>query len=129
MSLLNQKVTLIQPKDSREMTMVLWQRLPGYLVCCAVGMVGGAAGVALTLALAIVVQVMLSPTIIFWPNAIPLAIIAVILGLSVSWLLGLMAHRLFPTMASNTYGQGLQVILVISVLTSLLQVFLFMQGL
>lgn len=129
MSLLNQKVTLSRSNESRDMTLVIWQRLPGYLVCTIVGSVGGAVGVALTLGLAIIVQTILSPAVIFWPGVIPMAIAAVVLGLGVSGLLGLMAHRMFPTLADNTNGQGMHVISIFSAFTSLLQVFLFMQRL
>jgi hypothetical protein len=96
-----------------------------YLACVSTGLVGGAAGVALAISLATVVQVFLPPPAVFAPGAIPLLVLATLSGLGISSLLGRGAQRILPGLFHDLGEQGLQVILVSSVFASLLQTLLF----
>ncbi len=109
---------------SQAMAIVL-RRLPQYITCAGVGLVGGSVGVTLAIGLAIVVQLLLPPPAIFSPGAIPLMVVAALAGLGVSWLLAQMARRIVPNLLHNSGEQGLQVTLVFSTFASLLQTLLF----
>ena len=102
------------------------QQLPRYILCAGWGVLGGATGVALTVGLAIVIHVWLSPSMTFRPGVMWLAIAATLVGLGVSWLLGRMARYPFPSLSCKLDKLGLQLILVFSAVTSLLQTFLYM---
>jgi hypothetical protein len=108
--------------------LTLTHRLPQYVVCVCLGVLGGAMGVALSIASAIAVQLILFPTTVFAPGMLPLALAAVAAGLAVSWLLGRGVSYIFPALAYHAGEQNVQVILVISVLTSLLETFLYMRA-
>jgi len=125
MSLIN----LGQTGESREMPTIIWQRWSGYLIWVGLGLVGGAAGVALSLAAVIFTQIFLLPTTVFSPGMIPLTIVATALSGGASWLLGRLVYQFFPRLVRNSPEQAMQVILMVGVLASLLQTFLFMQGL
>jgi CBS domain containing-hemolysin-like protein len=105
---------------------IVCQQLPRYFVYAQLGMVGGAIGVMLTIGLAVVLQALLPPTIIFSPSAIVLMTMAALISVGVSWLFGQAAPRLLPRQFYNLNEQGLQVILIFSVFASLLQTILFM---
>ena len=66
---------------------VLWQ-LARYALCVAVGLLGGALGVALATGLAILIQLRLPPPAVFAPGMVPLMLAAALGGLAISWLLG-----------------------------------------
>ena len=102
--------------------------LPRHAMCVALGLVGGATGVALVIALAILVQVLLPPSEVFWLGAIPLTVAATIIGLGASWLLRQGGRYLLPRLFHEVGDQGLQVTMIFSVFTSLLQSVLFTYG-
>lgn len=104
------------------------QALPEYLFWALVGMLGGAVGVAVAIALAVVVQLLLPPPAVFAPGLIPLIIASAVAGLGVSWLLGGIAARLFPSLSRTANEHRLQVILFFSALISLLQTLLLTRG-
>ena len=106
-----------------------WQHLPHHTFCAGVGILGGATGVALAIGATIMVQALLPLVVAFYPSAIVLTLMAAMLGLGVSWLLGQGAHRLCPRLFCNCTEQSLQVLLTFSVFTSLLETFLFMYSL
>jgi hypothetical protein len=101
------------------------QRLPQYVTCVGLGLLGGAGGLTLAIGLVIVVQLLLPPAKIFLPGAIPFIVMATAIGLGVSWLLGRATCRIFPGFLGSLGERGLQVILVFSTFTSLLQAVLF----
>jgi hypothetical protein len=101
------------------------QQWSQYLACVGTGLVGGAAGVALAIGLAIVAQLLLPPPAVFAPGTIPLLVLATVSGLGISGLLGRGAQRILPGLFHSLGEQGLQVILVSSVFASLLQTLLF----
>lgn len=101
------------------------RQLSQYIACVAVGLLGGAAGVALAIGLTIVVQLLLPPPAVLAPGAIPLLVLATLSGIGISWLLGHGTHRILPGLFDNFDKHGLQVILVSSVFASLLQTLLF----
>jgi hypothetical protein len=104
---------------------IVLRRLPHYITCAGLGLLGGTVGVALAIGLAIVVQLLLPPPTVFAPGAIPLMVVAALVGLGASWLLGHGARRMVPNLLRNWGEQGLQVTLVFSIFTSLLQTLLF----
>ena len=120
------KTNNVETPSVRSLT--LTSRLPQYIVCAGLGALGGAIGVALAIALAIAAQLILFPTTVFAPGMLLLALLAVVAGLVASWLLGRGASYIFPALAYQTGEQNMQVILVVSTLTSLLETFLYMRA-
>jgi hypothetical protein len=112
---------------SRRDDITFWHQIPQYVICAGLGLLGGAVGVAMAIGLAIVVQLALPPLTVFMPGIIPLAIVAVLAGVVVSWLFNLTVRMIWP--ALGVIEHGVQVMLVTSVLVSLLQVILFMHNL
>jgi hypothetical protein len=102
----------------------LWHHIPQYIIYAGLGLLGGAVGVAIAIGLAIIVQLALPPLTVIAPGIIPLAIVAALAGVGISWLFGLTARMIWP--ALDFIEHGIQVMLVSSILVSLLQVFLFM---
>jgi hypothetical protein len=101
------------------------QRLPGYAACALLGLLGGITGVALTIALAIVIQLILPVPVVFAPRAIPLMLAAILAGLGITWLLGLMARQAGSELVKGSGERGQRVMLVFSVLAGTLQSLLF----
>jgi len=92
------------------------------------GVLGGATGVAGAIGLAIMVQLILPVAIVFSPGVTSLTITAALLGVGFSWFISLAACRLIPGLSYPRTRRGLQVVMVFSVLTSLLQSILFTKG-
>jgi hypothetical protein len=127
MSLFETPLTTTKTDTSEvPVTAILCQRLPRYFVYAQLGLVGGAIGVMLTIGLAVIVQMLLPPAIIFSPSVILFMTIAALLSVGVSWLFGQVVPRLLPRQFYDLNEQGLQMILVFSVFASLLQTILFM---
>jgi hypothetical protein len=127
MSLFETLLTTTRTNTSEEpVKVIVRQQLPRYFVYAQLGLVGGAIGVMLTIGLAVIVQALLPPTIIFSPSVILLMTIAALISVGVSWLFGQAAPRLLPRQFYDLNEQGLQVILVFSVFAGLLQTILFM---
>ena len=99
-----------------------------YMFCAVVGLLGGAVGVGLSIALAILIQTLFLPETPFSPGVIVVTIISVIFGLIVSWLLTKLASRIFAAISADLGSKGLEIVLVFSTLASLLQSILFMRG-
>ena len=99
--------------------------LAQYALCVALGLLGGALGVALATGLAILIQLQLPPPAVFAPGIVPLMVTAALGGLAISWPLGRLAHHSWPDLGSELRLNGLQVILVSSVFASLAQSLLF----
>ena len=115
--------------ESKKEKMIIWQLLPQYILCAGLGLLGGAAGVALAIGLAIVLQLLLSPAVVFSPGVVLLVLVAVVAGLGVSWLLNWLVRLIWSDLFYTSAGHGIQVMLIVSTFTSLLQTFLFMHGL
>ena len=103
--------------------------LPKYALCAGMGVVGGATGVALTIGLVIIIQGLLFPKLFFTPGSVGLTLAATAVGLGVTWLLSRATHRIFPNLFDQLGEKALQVMMVLSVFTTLLQTFLFTRGL
>ncbi|GAB4540076.1 MAG: hypothetical protein Kow0063_29550 [Anaerolineae bacterium] len=93
--------------------------IPHYVACVGLGLLGGALGVALTIGLAILIQLQMPPSSGFAPGIIPLMVTAAVLGVLVSWFLGRLSF------SGDSAERSIQVILVSSVFTSLVQTLLF----
>jgi hypothetical protein len=107
----------------------LLRKLPEYTLCVILGLVGGAAGVALAIGLTILLQLLLPSGQGLSIRIVPLMVVAAIMGLMASWLLGKLIRRPSLPLRRDHYQMGLQVTLVLSVFTSLLQTLLFfLQG-
>lgn len=98
------------------------------ILAVGLGVLGGAAGVAGAIGLAILVQLILPAAIVLSPGVTSLTITAALLGVGFSWFISRVACRLLPGLSYPRTRRGLQVIMVFSVLTSLLQSILFTQG-
>lgn len=111
---------------SNERMEAVWlQRLIGYSLCAGMGLVSGAAGVAVTIGLIVIVQSLLFAAAIFSPGTVLIAIAASLIGLGAAWLMNWVARRVLPELFAQFDERALQVIFVFSVLTSLLQTILF----
>ncbi len=100
-------------------------RMLRYAACVALGLFGGAMGVALAIGTAILIQLALPPSSVFAPGVVPLMVTAVLAGLGVSWLLNRLGRRSWPSLFDASSDRSLQVMLVSSVFASLLQTLIF----
>ena len=101
------------------------QQLPRYAMCAALGLLGGAVGVTLAIGLAILINLLLPPSVVFTPGAVPLMAVSALAGVGIGWLLGQVANSVWPGLFEAPHEKSLHVILVFSVLASLLQTILF----
>jgi len=106
---------------SREYPAIQLQKGLTYAFFAAIGMVGGALGVALTIGLMIIVAQTF--TMVFETNSYVLIGLAVLFSLGISWLLERGVRYIFSGL--NTSRQQLQVVFVFSVLIALLEGFVF----
>ena len=122
--------TLSAPKtqlSTQPATATKTHHLYQIVVYAGLGLVGGATGTALAIVLAIIIQALLSPDEVFWPNIVLLAVAATLLGWVASWLLSKIAHWTIPSFAGRKAEKhALQVLLIASALVSLVQTVLFM---
>jgi len=105
------------------------QRMPKYVVFVGLGVIGGEIGTALAIAATIVVQALFSPATTFTLEIAPLALVAILLGVGISWALAEALYRIWLRKYNAFKGQGLQVLLLASILTSLMQTVLLTHGL
>lgn len=120
--------TMSETRRSNEWSIAaMVARLSQLTICVGIGMVGGTTGVALTIGLAVMIQSVLSPAVLFLPGTILLAIVTTLAGLGASWILGRIGYRIIPSLSTYSQEQKMQVVFVSSVLVSLLQTFLFTQ--
>ncbi len=103
------------------------RRLPRYALCVGLGLLGADVGVALTIGLAILIQLRPPSPTVFAPGMITLMVTAVLAGLGVSWLIGHVVARHSCDVPGTPSQNGLKVILVSSVFASLAQVLFFFQ--
>jgi hypothetical protein len=103
-----------------------FQTLPRYTLCTGVGLLAGAIGTILVIVLAILIQSMSGPTATVSLGLVPFGVIAALVGLAVAWPLGLAAHRVIPGLTGSDDERGMQVIITTGVLTSMMQIILFM---
>ena len=108
----------------------LLQQLSYFIICGGLGILGGAIGVALAILFAISLTVVgRVPGDSILLGQVPLALVAVLAGLGGTWLLHRGMHAIFWTNLNATLRKhGLQLMLVLSALTALLQTFIFMAG-
>jgi uncharacterized membrane protein YccC len=99
----------------------LLQRISQYVLFAGLGVIGGALGTASAIGLSIVVQASLSPVTVSLPGAVPLSLVATLIGLVVSWLMAWSVYRIWPGKNADFKGQTKQALLLVSALTSLLQ--------
>jgi hypothetical protein len=125
LSLHTTATTSTEPDTSKGQTKEVLQRISQYIILAAIGILGGAIGVALAIAAVIAIQLYFFPTTAFPPNATLLTLIATMTGAIISWLLGQGGRRFMSDIFQGLAEQGLQVILVFSILASLLQSLLF----
>jgi hypothetical protein len=126
-----QRTTILttQTETSTVQTIAQLIRRPAqHLICLMLGIIGGGIGVALVIGASVLIQTMLYPAAAFLPNITLLTLIAVLAGLATSWLLSLAARRLLPSFHYNFSPLSLQLIMISSALTSLLENYLFMHN-
>ena len=125
MSLFN-PVTKINRMDVKVESTSVVARLPQYILCASLGLLGGTTGVAVAVGLAIIIQLWLFPSV-FAPGMVPMVFAAVLAGLIVSWLLARGGRYIFPALADDSDIYPRQMMLVLSVAISLLQTILYMR--
>lgn len=101
------------------------RQIPEYAICAGLGLLGGATGVAIAIGLVISISLALRPTAAFSPGTVPLMVMAVVAGLGVTWLLSRGMRQVVPGLGRNWQERGLQLTLVCSAFTGLLQTILF----
>jgi hypothetical protein len=101
------------------------RQLPLYAICVLLGLLGGAMGVALVIGLAILINLILPPSVSFAPGVIPFMAAGALAGAGITWLLGRAASFSWRELRQDSRETRLRVMLVFSVLTSLLQSMLF----
>ena len=122
-------VTSVQNHIAERETQQLWQRLIKHFVSTGLGIVGGGAGVAGTMACIVGIQLFFVTDGMFLPNLSIVAAAASVIGIGASWVLYYIVQKFSPfELLRNLNQDSLQVIFVVSVLTSLLETFLFMQN-
>ncbi|MCB0172867.1 MAG: hypothetical protein KDI02_11965 [Anaerolineae bacterium] len=121
--------TSVSNPVSERQTWLIWQRLIKYFVSAGLGIIGGGVGVVLGMACIIGIQLFYITEQMFVPNLPTIAVMTTLMGLGASWLLYVIVRKISPfNILRNLNQDGLQVIFVVSVLTSLLETFLFMQN-
>ena len=117
----------IQNHVSERQAPQIWQRSAKYFVSTSLGIVGGGAGVAGTMACLIGIHLFYVTNQMFLPNLSIVAVTASVIGLGTSLVLYYLVQQFSPFVFLRNLNQdGLRVIFVVSVLTSLLETFLFM---
>jgi CheY-like chemotaxis protein len=101
---------------------------PQHLIGAEVGLVGGAAGVVLTIGLILIIQLLLPPSVVFLPGLFPVVLMASLASLGLSWLFSRSLHRLSPHWSQPRSASLPPIAPVFSLFTCLLQVLLFMPG-
>ena len=114
-------LTNVSNESTQEIGLLRWIR---YFLCAGIGLVGGTTGVAVAIGLAVTIQLLLAASV-FLPGLIGLTIAATLAGLGASWLISRVAHWILPDLFSQPDERAIQITMVFSVLTSLLQTFLF----
>ena len=104
----------------------VFQSLPKYAFCTTVGLLAGTISTTLVILLAILAQSMSGPTTIFSLGLVPSGVVAALLGLAISWPMGLATYRLIPSLNHRHDERGMQIIITTGVLTGMLQIILFM---
>ncbi|MCB0197473.1 MAG: hypothetical protein KDJ65_36335 [Anaerolineae bacterium] len=105
----------------------VWQRLIKYFVSAGLGVIGGGIGVAGTMACIVGIQLFYVTDKMFLPSLTITAVVASVIGLGASWMLYYSVQKFSPfVLLRHLNSDNLQVIFVMSILTSLLQTFLFM---
>jgi hypothetical protein len=117
-------ITTLTNVSSENSQIIGLQRWIQYFLCAGIGLVGGTTGVAIAIGLTIIIQLLLVSTA-FSPGMIGMAIAATLVGLGASWLISRAAGWILPAMFEDLNERAIQIIMVFSVLTSLLQTFLF----
>lgn len=121
--------TSVQNSVSEGQIPQIWQRLIKHFVSAGLGMVGGGAGVAGTMACIVGIQLFFVTDGMFLPNLSIVAVAASVVGIGASWVLYYIVQKFSPfALLRNLNQDSLQVIFVVSVFTSLLETFLFMQN-
>jgi hypothetical protein len=101
------------------------QELPQHLIGMGLGLVGGAAGVVLAILLALVVQMALPPSVVFFPGLIPMMTVALLAGWGAVALLSRGVTRVSPHWFRGRREQLWQIASACATGTCLFQVVFF----
>lgn len=102
--------------------------LTKYLISAGLGVVAGGLGVTVVMGCIVFIQLFYVTNHMFLPAPTLVAIAAVIAGVIISWLLYMGLRYFSPFILLRALNQdGLRIILIFSVLTGLLETFLYMQ--
>ena len=128
---MNARDTLLFPKKtaiSQETdTASFLHQLSQSVFCVGLGALSGMMSTALVIGLLIILQLSLSPTTTFAPHLIVLTVIAALVSLGLSWLFSRVTPSMLPRLLGNISDREIQIIFTIGVLTSLLEMILFLK--
>jgi DNA-binding NarL/FixJ family response regulator len=99
-----------------------------HLLYMGMGLVSGTMGVALTMWLAVMAQSWLPPSTTFSPGTLSLLILAAVASVGVTWYFNRLTGWLAPRLPYHLKAEALQMVLVASTSTSVLQTLLFTRG-
>ncbi len=118
----------ISPKPDLAKTQILpsiSEYLPQYIVCTGLGAVSGAVGMAIVIAVSIVLQNLLFPMILFNPGLLLLGSAAILIGAGVSFLFAKIAPHVLPMSVNPLDSEWLRVVLIFSTLMAIFEAFMF----
>ena len=99
--------------------------LPQYIVCTGLGAVSGAVGMAIVIAVSIIIQNLLFPMILFDPGLPLLSLTAILVGAGVSLLFSKIAPHILPMSVNPLNSEWLRVVLIFSTLMAIFEAFMF----
>ncbi|MCB0167678.1 MAG: hypothetical protein KDI79_25855 [Anaerolineae bacterium] len=122
-------MTSVRNRGSAESAPRKRYRLTQYFVSAGVGVIAGGLGVTIVLACIIGIQLFYVTNHMFLPDPTVAAVAAALIGVVIAWLLHLVFRYFSPLRLLQTLNhEGLRVVLIFSVLTSLSETFFFMQN-
>jgi CheY-like chemotaxis protein len=92
-----------------------------YFVYTGFGLVGGAVGAALAIWVVVLSQRFIAPGDVFNPGMLQLMALTILMSVVVSWTLYYITNLTLPRLAQSLNGQALQVVLVSSIATGIIE--------
>ena len=105
------------------------EQIPHYIICVGLGGLSGVLGVAIVIGTVLIHHLFFTQATELIVGFVPLMILAALMSCGVAWLMTIASRRLIRSLATHFNEQSWQIILIISILTSLIQFPLFMHSL